>query len=186
MSGCRAISAASQNGMATSCVRAAASAVSRCAVQIATTSTPGTARHAGRWACAPHAALMMPTRRVISSGVDGGELDVELVEAAQHPRRFVDEPTSVGWTVVFLGQADVPHTVEDAVEADARFGSCERPAGAGVDPTAEGDVRAHVRAVESELRGALELARGAVGGPVEQHDGRARRDRHVAELGGAR
>src|ERR1700677_876690 len=51
---------------------AAALALASREVQIATTSTPSTARHAGRWHLTPQFALMMPTSReraVIGWGV---------------------------------------------------------------------------------------------------------------------
>src|SRR6266702_5444564 len=65
MSGWAAMACASQNGDAIPHRLAAASAVSRRDVQIATTSTPGTERHAGRWAKAPQFALMIATFNVI-------------------------------------------------------------------------------------------------------------------------
>src|SRR6202011_2394091 len=65
MSGWAAIACASQKGDSIAQRLAAASAVSRRDVQIATTSTPGTERHAGRWAKAPQFALMIPTLTVI-------------------------------------------------------------------------------------------------------------------------
>src|ERR1700736_6589543 len=66
MSGWAAIACASQKGDSIAQRLAAASAVSRRDVQIATTSTPGTERHAGRWAKAPQFALMIPTFNVIA------------------------------------------------------------------------------------------------------------------------
>src|SRR6478736_8965961 len=97
-----------------------------------------------------------------------GELDVELVEAPEDPRRLVREPARARRSVVLLRQPDVAHPVEDALEADAGLRARQRTAGARVHAAPERDVLLHVRAVEAELGRALEAARVAVGGAVEQ------------------
>ena len=109
------------------------------------------------------------------------ELDVERVEAAQHPRGLVVEPARVGRAVVLLRQPDVAHPVEDALDADAGLGASQRTAGTGVDAAAEGDVLARVGAVEAELGRALEAPGVAVGRAVEQHHRRTGRDVDAAD-----
>jgi hypothetical protein len=79
--------------------------------------------------------------------------------------------------VVLLGDADVRHAVEDPLDADPRLHARERPAGAAVHPEAEGEVVAGAGAVDAELGRCIEVARIAVGCPVEHHHRRA--GRHV-------
>ena len=79
-------------------------------------------------------------------------------------------------TVVLLGEPDVTHAVEDALDADAPLRPRQRAARARVDAAPEGDVGLGVGTVEPELGGRLELAGVAVGRAVEQHDGRPRGD----------
>ena len=115
----------------------------------------------------------------------GVELEVQLGEAAEDPGRLVVEAAVAGRAVVLLGEADVVHAVEDALEADAALGAGERAAGARVVAAPERDVRLRVRAVDAELGRALEAPGVAVGGAVEQHHRRARRDVDAADRRGA-
>ena len=82
---------------------------------------------------------------------DGLELEVQLGEAAEDPRRLVAEAAVAGRAVVLLGQADVAHAVEDALEADPALGPGQRAAGAGVDAAPERDVGLGVGPVDAEL-----------------------------------
>ena len=75
----------------------------------------------------------------------GVELEVQLGEAAEDPRRLVVEAAVAGRAVVLLGEADVVHPVEDALEADAALDAGERAAGARVGAASEGDVGLRVR-----------------------------------------
>jgi hypothetical protein len=83
---------------------------------------------------------------------------VEVVETAEHPRRFVAEAARAGRAVVLFRQPDVARAVEDAFEADPGLGSRQRAARAGVRAASERDVLAGVGAVEAELGWALEAA----------------------------
>src|SRR4051812_29995092 len=85
------------------------------------------------------------------------ELQVQLVEAAQHvDRRVVVAPLARG-TVLRLRHADVGGAVEDALEADLALGSRQRCARAGVDAEPEADVVPPVDAIQAQVGGALEL-----------------------------
>ncbi len=86
---------------------------------------------------------------------------------------------------MLLGEPDVAHAVEDAFEAHPALGARQRATGTGVRAPTERDVGLNVRAVDVELRRAFEAPGVAVGGPVEQHDGRPRRDVDAADRRGA-
>jgi hypothetical protein len=47
---------------------------------------------------------------------------VQIVQSPENPSRLVLEVTISGLPVVLLGQADVPHPVEDPLDADAALG----------------------------------------------------------------
>src|ERR1700752_4799805 len=85
-----------------------------------------------------------------------GVLQVELAQAAEDERRGVGELTRAGRAVVLVGDADVAHAVEHALERDARLRSRERRARAGVHPVSERDVLPRVGTVDDELIGVLE------------------------------
>ena len=102
-------------------------------------------------------------------------------EAAEDPGRLVVEAAVAGRAVVLLGEADVVHPVEDALEADPALDPGERAAGAGVGAAPEGDVGLGVGPVDAELGRALEAPRVAVGGAVEQHHRGAGRDVDAAD-----
>ena len=86
---------------------------------------------------------------------------------------------------MLLGEPDVSHAVEDPIDADPSLGASERTTGARMHTAAERDVRLGIGTVDAELVGALEPFGVAVGGAVEQHDRRARRDVDLADLRGA-
>ena len=50
---------------------------------------------------------------------------------------------------MFLGEADVPGTVEDALDADPTFGPGQRAARAGVGAPPKGDVGTGVGAIHT-------------------------------------
>ena len=131
----------------------------------------------------PDAPPVTTATRLTASSVDGIELEMDGREATEDPRRLVLEAARVGRTVVLLGQPDVVHPVEDALEAHATLDAGERAAGARVGTASEGDVTLHVLAVDAELGRALEAPRIAVGGTVEQHHRRARGDVDTADRG---
>ena len=131
---------------------------------------PLRSRSATRWPSAtswratpspmPEAPPVTTATRLIGRASTGVELEVQLGEAAEDPRRLVVEAAGAGRAVVLLGQADVAHPVEDALEADPALGPGERAAGARVGAAAERDVGLGVGAVDAELGRALEPARG--------------------------
>ena len=82
---------------------------------------------------------------------------------------------------MLLGQADVAHPVEDAVEADPPLGPGQGATGTGVGTPAEGHVCPGVGPVHVELRRVLEAPGIAVGGAVQQHDRCAGRNVHAAD-----
>ena len=104
-------------------------------------------------------------------GLDGVELEVQLGEAAEDPRRLVAEAPVTGRAVVLLGQADVAHPVEDPFEADPALGPGQRPTGARVGATAEGDVGLGVGPVGVELGGALEPPGSRLAAPLSSMTG---------------
>ncbi len=65
---------------------------------------------------------------------------MQRVQPAQHPGGFVVEVALARRTVVLLGEPDVAHTVEDALDADPALHPGQRAAGTGVGAPAEGDV----------------------------------------------
>ena len=111
---------------------------------------------------------------------------MEPAQAAQDVRRRVLVAAGAGRAVLGFGDPDVGEAVEDALEADARFGARERRARTGVDAVTERDVLPRVRAVDVELVGVLEAAGIAVGGAVEHHHRRAGRDVDAAERASGR
>ena len=161
----------------------------------ASAAAPLRSRRATRWPSAtscratpspmPDAPPVTTATRLIGVGLDRVELEVELGEAAEDPRRLVAEAAVAGRAVVLLGQADVAHPVEDALEADPALGPGERAAGAGVGAAPEGDVGLGVGPVDAELVRALEAPGVAVGGAVEQHHRRAGLDVDAADRRGA-
>src|SRR5687768_10843990 len=97
------------------------------------------------------------------------ELEVEAVQPPEDVGRCVRVAAVAGRAVVLLGDADLLHAVEDALEAHASFGTGEGAARAGVDATSEREVLAGVRAVRTELVRLVEAAWVAVGGTVDHH-----------------
>src|SRR4051812_42166567 len=89
-------------------------------------------------------------------------------------------------SVVLVGETDVAHPGEDALEADPTFGACQRTAGARVHAAAEGDVVESVLAVDREVVGTLEPTWVAVGGAVQEHHRRAGLDLHARDGGRAK
>src|SRR3954463_12697116 len=110
---------------------------------------------------------------------------MQLAEPAEHPCGFVAKVAVVRRTVVLLGDPDVTHPVEDALDADPALDARQWSAGTRVVPAAERDVRLHVDAVDAELLGALETAGGAGRGAGSQDHPRTRRDVDTADRGGA-
>ena len=107
----------------------------------------------------PDAPPVTTATRLIGAASTGVELEVQLREAAQDPGRLVAEAAVAGRAVVLLGQADVAHPVEDALEADPALGPGERATGARVGAAPERDVGLGVVAVDAELGRALEPPR---------------------------
>ena len=107
-------------------------------------------------------------------GLDGRELQVELRQAPDDPGLLVTEPSVARGAVVLLGEPDVAHPVEDALEADATFGAGQRATGAGVGAAAERHVVQGVGPIDSEVVGALEPAGITVGAPPGHCIARAR------------
>ena len=122
----------------------------------------------------PDAPPVTTATRLIGARLDRRELEVQLGEAAQHPGRLVAEAAVAGRAVVLLGEPDVAHPVEDALEADPALGPRQRRARAGVVAAPERDVGLRVGAVDPELGRALEPPGVAVGRAVQQHHRRAR------------
>src|SRR5262249_41790134 len=91
------------------------------------------------------------------------ELEVQRFETAQHVDRRVVIPPGFRGTVLGIGDPDVGHAVEDALEADPTFGPGERRADARVDPEAESHVVPAIRAIDPEFGRLVELPRVAVG-----------------------
>ena len=115
-----------------------------------------------------------------------GELDVQVVQAAQDPRRLVREVSGTRRAVMLVGEPDVAHPVEDPLDADATLGT--RPAALrdrSATPTTEGHVLLRVGAVQPELLGTLEPSWIAIGRAVEDHHRRSRCDLHAADRGAA-
>ena len=119
-----------------------------------------------------------PAHRAASAGSNSR---CSLVRPAEDPGRLVAEVAVTGRAVVLLGQADVAHPVEDALEAHPALGPGQRAAGAGVDAAPEGDVGLGVGPIDVELGRALEAPRVAVGRAVEQHHRGAGRDVDAAD-----
>src|SRR6266851_2087327 len=94
---------------------------------------------------------------------NGREVQVQLREPAEHPGGFVAEPARPPRAVVLLGQSDVAHAGEYALEADAALGARQGTARAGMGAAPERDVGLGVRTVDAELRWALEASGIAVG-----------------------
>lgn len=91
---------------------------------------------------------------------------MQLREPAQDICRDVLVIAVARWPVVFLADADVGGAIEQTLEPDARFGTCQRSAGTTVDAAAEGRVLTGVLAVGIEGVGILEPPRVSVGRPL--------------------
>ena len=93
------------------------------------------------------------------------------------------EVTVPGRAVVLFGEPDVPHAVEDPLDAHPALHPGQGPPGAGVDAAPERDVDLGVRPVDPELVGALEQPGVTVGRAVEQHHRRPRGDVDAGHVG---
>src|SRR5262245_27639752 len=109
------------------------------------------------------------------------EAEVKGHEAAEDVRRRVLETAGAGGTVLGIRETDVAHAVEDPLEADPGLGAGERPARARMRAAAEGDVLLRVGPIDTERGRAFELARVAVGGTAEEHDGAAGGDVDIGD-----
>ena len=118
----------------------------------------------------PEAPPVTTRRRSIRGTL---ELEVQPGETAEDPRRLVVEVAIAGRAVVLLGQPDVAHAVEDALEADAALGPGERAAGAGVNARARRRCAPGRWAGRGGTRAGTRSAGVAVGGAVQQHHRRA-------------
>src|SRR5262245_36403918 len=108
---------------------------------------------------------------------------MQLSQPPEHPRRLVVEAASAGGAVVLLGQSDVTHPVENALEAHPALGTRERSTGTRVNATPESDVGLGVGPVDPEVVWAIEALRVAIRGTVEEHDRRAGCDVDATDVG---
>src|SRR6478672_8904849 len=134
----------------------------------------------------PTAAISRATAPATANAGDlrnGCELQMEGAQPAEDEGRHVLVAPGARRTVLGLGDRDVRHAVEEALDADAGLGAGQRCAGAGVDAVAEGEMLACIRAFDDEVAGIVEKARVAVGGAVEHHDGRAGGDGDAGDCG---
>ena len=103
-----------------------------------------------------------PAHRV---GLARRELEVQVGAGRGAPRSARTRSAgAAGRPVVLLGQADVPHPVEDPLDADPPLGPGQGAARAGVGPPAEGQVRLGVGPVDPEL-GRVTRSAGGRGWP---------------------
>src|SRR4051812_43405694 len=105
-----------------------------------------------------HTPTLRALRRRNGSRRDlrGGELEVELAQAPQHPGGCVLEAAITVGTVVLLRQPDVVHALQDALDADPALRARERCSRTRVVTAPERDVVHRVRAVDAEVGRALE------------------------------
>src|SRR5271165_502633 len=89
--------------------------------------------------------------------VDRRELEMEVLEALEHPGGRVLEPAVTGGAVVGFRESDILHPIEDPLQGDVRLGPGERCSGTGVDAVTERDVLSPVQPVQPQVRRALEL-----------------------------
>jgi len=82
--------------------------------------------------------------------------------------------------MLILGDPDVGRAVEKTLDADPCLGTSQWSTGARVNTAAKSDVASRVWTRRVECVGVVELLRVAVRGPVEHHQGGARRNVNAA------
>ena len=146
----------SRSVSASSAVVATSTSGGGCACSHARSSSRSSSRGARRRDVGAPVSVVT-SERPSASGVNSR---CRLLQAAEHVDRRVLVAAGAGRAVLGLRDRDVGHAVEEALEADARFGPGERRADTGVDAEPEPEVMAAVGAVEAELVRVLRTGAG--------------------------